>query len=248
MADQKEETEAATDNAAASRKMKMLSVGGLFGALAAGAIAAMVAVPSVKIQPRFKGPFSVPLDEEQFNCNIVERSHYLQMKPEVIFQAFDENYLATRLLDPLYHPEMKNAVFRVASNKSMDDLFGEVNQDGFMEELADTLGPILFPVHIGEGALPWDIDEASGLRPGLSADKTNFRGNFHYHSLHVDGPQGTLQIDAGPLSSFKPLDPDVRVIDVDGSTLFVDVSGLVEGFVGEVTIGVKGRILLERPS
>lgn len=228
-------------------KRKLMVASGVGIVVAAGAIAAMLAVPSKQVSHRFKGPFTTPLFEDQFSCNLVEREHYLQMKPEVMYQVYEANYLTTRVTDQLYLPQMKNAVLRIASNKSMEDLFGEANQDGFMEELSEALDPILFPVHIGETTLPWDPDEESGLRPGLSMEKTNFRGNFFDHALHVDSAARTLQLDDGPVTEFKPGDPDVRVVDSNGAVIFVDVSGLTEDFSGEVQLGVLGRIITILP-
>jgi flagellar basal body-associated protein FliL len=244
MANENENDQAETqDEAKPKGKGKLMIVSGIGIVAAAGAIAAMLAVPSKQVLQRFKGPFTTPLFEDQFSCNLVEREHYLQMKPEVMYQVYEANYLTTRVTDQLYLPQMKNAVLRIASNKSMEDLFGEANQDGFMEELSEALDPVLFPVHIGETKLPWDPDEESGLRPGLSMDKTNFRGSFYDHTLQVDAAEKTLQLDNGPVTTFKKGDPDVRVVDANGAVIFVDVSGLAEDFSGPVQLGVQGRII-----
>jgi flagellar basal body-associated protein FliL len=244
MATEKETNEAAPqDETKPKGKGKLMVFSSLGIDAAAGAIAAMLAIPSKQVSHRFKGPFTTPLFEDQFSCNLVEREHYLQMKPEVMYQVYEADYLTTRVTDQLYLPQMKNAVLRIASNKSMEDLFGEANQDGFMEELSEALDPVLFPVHIGETKLPWDPDEDSGLRPGLSMDKTNFRGNFFDHTLQVDSEERTLQLDDGPVTTFKSGDPDVRVVDSNGAVIFVDVSGLSEEFSGPVQLGVRGRII-----
>ncbi len=230
-----------------AKKGKLKMVGGIVGVIAAGAMAAIMAVPSTVEKPRFVGPFTVPLFEDQFNCNLIEREHYLQMKPEVMYQVYEETYLTTRMTDQLYLPQMKDAVLRIASNKSMKDLFGESDQNGFMEELSVALDPVLFPVHIGSSTLPWDPDEESGLRPGLSTDKTTFRGYFHDHVLRVDSTEMTMQVDDGPVTEFEEGDPDVKVIDADGSVLYIDVAGLKEGFSGDVQLGVRGRIMRIMP-
>lgn len=238
-----EETVADGEGGSSTKKKKLLIGGGLTGILAAGALAAMMAVPSKEEKPRFQGPFTAPLFEEQFNCNLRDWNHFLRMSPEVMYQAYDPMYFASRTTDQLYLPQLKDAVLRVATTKSMEDLFGEADQDAFAEELAESIDPVLFPAHIGSSKLPWDPDEASGLRPGLSTDRTSFRGNFHDHVLKVDAEAHTLQIDEGPVIEFEDGDPDVAVIDASGSTLYVDTSSLKEEFVGEVCVGVQGRIL-----
>jgi hypothetical protein len=232
---------------ASSKKKKLFFGGGFVSVIAAGAITALMAVPSNEAKPRFKGPFTTPLLDETFNCNLLERAHYLRMEPEVMYQVYDPTYFTTRTADQLYLPQLKNAMQRVAASKAMEDVFGEANQTGFMEEMSEALGPIIFPVHIGDSTLPWDPDEDSGLRPGLSTDKTSFRGNFYDHVLRVDATAGTLQIDGGPLSNFDAGSPDVRVMDANGSVLYVDVSDLAEDFIGEVPIGVQGRIITILP-
>ncbi len=91
--------------------------------------------------------------------------------------------------------------------------------------------------------MPWDHDEESGLRPGLSSSKTTFRGHFEKHILHVTQEPMEMWIDEGPHATFEKGDEDVRLISVEGNVLFIDASRLKEGFEGEVKIGVRGRII-----
>ncbi|MCB9916282.1 MAG: hypothetical protein H6828_14225 [Planctomycetes bacterium] len=170
------------------------------------------------------------------------------MKPEIKYQVYDPEYLSVRISDEAFKHEAWDAVHLISSNKSLDDLFSQADRDTFVAELRDSLDPVLFPAHIGSGKLPLDHDEASGLRPGLSADRATFRGYYYDHVLKVDGKQNTMQIDDGPVTQFEPGDPDVQVVDVRGSVLYVDSGGLTGGYVGEMNVGVKGRTLRVLPT
>lgn len=236
--------EGSSEEASPKGKKKLFVGGGIAAVIAAGAIAATMAIPSKETKRNYDGPFRHVLFEEQFHCNIHEegRTRFLQMKPVAMFMSYDGNYLMTRMQDELYAPQVEQAVFRVASTKSLDEIYGEVNESTFGEELKDALDPVLFPVHIGDSRLPWDTDSTTGLRPGLSSDKATFRGRFDEHLLHVDGVEYQLWLDDGPKSDFDPGSLDVRVVSTGGDVIFVDTGGLEEGFTGEVKVGVQGQV------
>jgi flagellar basal body-associated protein FliL len=226
-------------------KKKLLLGGGALAVVAMGAIAAMVAIPSRQAEARrLSGPYSIGLFDEEFSCNINEPGHtrYMRFTPQATYFAYESTYLQERAADELYAPALRNAVLQVASRKSADEISGDTNQNTFMAELRDALDPVLFPVHIGDTKLPWDFDEESRLRKGLSSDMDTFRGEFDEHVLHVDAPAGEMWIDDGPRTGFEPGDYDVRVIDADGRVVFIDTSATPEDFQGEVKIGVRGRI------
>lgn len=243
-AEEGSELEAEEQPESSGSKKKLLLGGGLASIVAAGALAAMMAVPAKTTKRPLTGPYTLPLFEELFNCNIQEqgRTRYLQMKPQAIYFSYDPMYMETRVTDELYGAQLQNTVFQIASRKSLDEIYGEVNESTFMEEVRDSLDPILFPIHIGDSKLPWDVDKESGLRPGISSDLNTFRGRFEDHVLHV-GPDHELWVDDGPKSSFEEGELDVRVITSAGEVVFVDVSGLKEGFTGEVKIGAQGKII-----
>jgi len=225
-------------------KGKLLVVGGFVAVIAAGAVAAMMAIPATKEKPRMAGPFSIPLFEDQFICNINENSHtrFLTMEPQASYYAYDPLYLGARVLDQLYPPALEDSIFRLLSRMSIEEIYGKVNESTLGAALRDVLDPVLFPVHIGETKLPWDVDEVSGLRPGLSSDKNTFRGAFEDHLLHIDSSTHELWVDDGPKTKFDEGDYDVRIITSKGEVLFVDVSYMKKGFDGEVKVGVRGRI------
>jgi flagellar basal body-associated protein FliL len=227
------------------KKRKLLLGGGAVAVMAFGGIAAMMAIPSREAEARrLAGPYSIALFDEEFTCNIAEPGHsrFLRFSPQAAYFAYEPTYLQERSLDELYAPALRNTVLQISSRKTVDEIYGDTNENTFMAELRDALDPVLFPVHIGRTKLPWDFDEATGLRPGLSSDLSTFRGEFDEHVLNIDEPAGEMWIDEGPRTSFEPGDYDVRVIDADGRVVFIDTSNLEEGFQGHVNIGVRGRI------
>ncbi|MFT7484367.1 MAG: flagellar basal body-associated protein FliL [Candidatus Paceibacteria bacterium] len=242
---EEEVKEDGADGEAKGRKKKLFMVGGIVGVIGAGAIAAMMALPSKETKPRLVGPFSMQLFEDQFSCNLSgdARTRFLQMKPQAEYYAYDPGYMAARTTDQLYPASLRDTVFRVSSNKSRDEVFGVVGESTFAEELRAALDPVLFPVHIGPTRLPWDFDEESGLRPGLSSNKNTFRGQFEDHLLHVTSDPPEIWIDDGPKRAFEIGEFDVRVISPEGEVIFVDTSTLEEGFSGEVKVGTRGRII-----
>ncbi len=252
MAEESEEPKEVAEEEAAPKKSRksLLFGGGAAAVIAAGALAAVMAVPSKHEVRRLAGPYSIALFEKEFSCNIEEagRTRYLKMAPQAAYFAYDATYMQNRGLDELYAPALHNTVFQIASRKTLDEIYGSVNESTFMEELRDALDPVLFPVHIGETALPWDFDETSGLRPGLSSDENTFRGEFDKHALHVDAATQEMWIDEGPRTTYEPGDFDVRVISADGGVVFIDTSNLEEGFQGEVQIGVRGRVMRILPN
>lgn len=241
---EKDEAEESDSPEAQAKKKKIMLGGGVAAVVATGAIAAMMAMPSADVKPILEGPFTFPLFEEQFHCNIQVqgRTRFLQMTPDVFYYAYDKGYVASRSLDELYGPSVRDKVFRVSTSTSLDGIYGEVGKSTFMEELRDALDPIIFPVHIGDTSLPLDIDDESGLRPGVSSDQNTFRGHFHDHVLHVDAAKRTLKIDDGPEVTFEEDDPNVKVLSTDGAVLYIDTTPVDPEFVGEIPVGIKGKI------
>jgi len=241
---QEQETEEAAAEEPPKSKKKLFLGGGFVAVIAAGAMAAVMALPKTEAPKTLAGPFTIPLFPELFNCNLQEqgRTRYLQMKPQATYFTYDPEYMKVRVTDELYRAEVQSTVFKIASRKSLNEIYGEVNESTFMEEIRDALAPVLFPVHIGETRLPWDVDPESGLRPGLSSDKNSFRGLFHEHVLHV-GPEQEMWIDDGPRTSFEGGEFDVRIVTSKGDVVFVDVSGMKPEFTGEIRIGVQGKIM-----
>ena len=85
-------------------------------------------------------------------------------------------------------------------------------------------------------------DPASGLRPGLGAHAATFRGEHAVHRLRVSAKRKTVQLDDGPVIGFEGPETNLEVPATDGAVLYLDVSGLVAGFEGELAIGAMGRV------
>ena len=246
MAEEEQEEAQTEEQEAAPKKSKgpALLVGAIFGVIALGAGTAFMAIPAKEKVRRFEGPFHFPLFEEKFNANLRDNQQrrYLQALLDCMYFAYDETYLPTRATDPLYDPIMRDAVGRVISSKTLDDAYQGAAREAFLAELRDALNPVLFPVHIGETALPMDRDEVSGLRPGLSFARATFRGGFHDHTLTVNAAEKTLQLDDNEPVSYEGWEEDIPLTTQAGTTLYVDVTEVQEDFVGEVKIGVHGRL------
>ena len=248
MAEEEKKDEAEGGDAPKKSKAPLLIGGGVICMIAAGAAAAMLALPSKEVKPRMMGPFALSLygDKEQCVVNLAEpgRTRFLQMKPQATFMAYDPLYMDMRITDTLYKASLDHTIFGVVSRKKIADIWGnEIDLSAFAEELRDRLAPILFPVHLGNTLLPWDIDEPSGLQPGLSSSKNTFRGAFEDHLLHLDQTTMEMWVDNGPKTTFKSGDSDVRLITEEGTVLYISTSHLKEDFEDEVKIGVRGRMI-----
>jgi hypothetical protein len=229
----------------AKKGKKGLLVGGFVGLLGFAYLAAMMAIPAGNEVRRFAGPFVVPLFDEKFHTNLDDEDHtrFLQMNMNLVVVAYEEAYVAARRLDPLYQSYMLDAILRVSFTKRIDQVLGDQVALGvYLEEIRTAVDPILFPVHIGEGMKPTELDPASGLGPGLSIEDASLREAWDEHVLHVDAAARTLRLDEGPEVPFQGREDDLEVRDDRGRAVFIDVTGIVEDFVGEVKVGTKGRL------
>ncbi len=226
-------------------KRRPLKLVGLVAAIVLLAYAASsLAVPAQRSKPRFAGPFTTELfpDKYQVNLSGGGMKRFLQFTLSVIYDAYDEAYVLQRTKDPLYDPYLQSTVLSICSAKTVEEVQGRANKDALMEELRAELDGVLFPVHVGATALALEIDPESGLRPGLSHDRSTFRGTFHDHLLTVDEAGSSLRLGEGPPVIFEGHEIDLVVTDAEGETLYLDVTRLVSGFSGTVQVGVHGRI------
>lgn len=229
------------------KKKLMVFGGGFLGILLAGWIAATMAVPGEEVVPTFEGPFVGTFSEEegweiQVNLNGGGGHRFLVMSLVAEYFAYDEAYFAARIADTHFQRFMKSELIGLASQKSDTDVLDPAANAIFMEEIRALLDPIVFPVHLGDAKTAFEGDSKSGLLPGPSQIRSDFRGPFHEHHLAVDGPQGTLQLDDGPSVPFAGTETDLRVRSSDGGSIYVDVTELDPTFVGDVRVGVHGRI------
>lgn len=219
-------------------------LGGVVGLIGAGAALALMAVPGQEKEHHFKGPYHLPLFEEEFVSNVADNhfTRFLKTSPEVECFAYDDSYTAARSADLLYRSWLQNDLGMLLRSMSLDEVYGGTEGDLFAQRVRRTCEPILFPVHIGATSNPLDRDEESGLRPGDSYREATFRGRFHDHTLKVDAPSHTLQLDDGEPVPFSGDEVDLFVPDQTGEGIFVDVSTVERDFVGEVKVGVHGRV------
>ncbi|MEM9382251.1 MAG: hypothetical protein AAGB93_20010 [Planctomycetota bacterium] len=243
---QAEGGEGSADGKKKSSKGSLKLLGGVVALIATGTILAVMATPSKAVRKVYEGPamhtffadgeiVGNPLDDNY--------SRYLKFRPSCQYEAYDLAYPSTRSADEHYETLLRESLQHTISTFSIDEVMGGTNRDTFAAELEEVAEPILFPVHVGLTASPYDLDPESGLRVGDSQDrKGTFRGPFHDHVLKVDAGKKTLQFGEGPEVQFGGGEYDLLVEDENGRTIYVDLSRLKEDFVGEVNVGVMGRI------
>lgn len=226
------------------KKKGVMLVGGLVGILGLAFAASLMAVPSNPKARTLKGPMTGPLTEDKISVNLSDNDakRYLQFKLHCEYYAYTEEYYPSRLMDPIYMPRLLDALQRISSSLSVEDVTGKVNQPLVVQEIVKGINPVIFPVHIGKTIQATDVHEDSGLRPGYSMVDARFRGYLDDHVLRMDGPQRTLQIDDGPVVSFEGTETDLEVVANNGTSIFVDVSGYVEDFVGDIPLGIQGHL------
>jgi len=244
MADEEAQKAPAEAQAAAkSGKKKLIAFGGGgVAVLALAYMAALMALPGEQAAPQLKGPFVAPLTESKVQVNLAGSKSFLVVNFNLIYEAFDEAYYIKRSLDPVYVAELTDVLVDIASAKTREEFSDRVNKPIILEEIRQAVDPLLFPVHIGEGDDATAQDEVSGLAPGISTHTGTFRPLQGEHVLKVDAIARTLTLQDGAQVTWTAGDSDVRVENGLGQTLFVDVSNVVEGFQGEVPVGVRGRM------
>lgn len=219
-------------------------LGGIVALIGVGGALAVMAIPSKEGPKHFEGPFHLPLFESEFVSNVADNhfTRFLKTSPEVEYFAYGADYALNRSLDPLFKSWLANDLGTLLRSQHLDEVYGGVEGSEFTERVRRTAEPILFPVHIGETVNPLDRDVESGLRPGDSYRHSTFRGQYHDHTLKVDGTGRTLQLDEGELVPFNGTELDLFVADQTGEGIFVDVTQVEDEFVGEIHVGVHGRV------
>ena len=238
-----DETEAPPESPSApSGKKNMLMAGGGGAVLLALAfVFAMLGVPSKSEAKTFKGPFVAPLTVEKVQVNLMDSKSYLILDLNVVYDAYDESYFMQRSEDPLTIAEIRDALVALASSKSREDVSDKVNKPIFMEEIRVAIEPLLFPALLGDAPKPYEADSESGLAFGYSSHMNTFRGPYEEHLAHVDAAAHTIQLDDGPVQEWSDDEDDYELTAADGTKLFLDMTSVKPGFVGDVNIGVMGR-------
>ena len=162
-----------------------------------------MAVPSKEQDHPFKGPYYLPLFEEEFVSNVADDhfTRFLKTSPAVEAFAYDETYTTQRAGDLLYQSWLQNDLGMLLRSMSLEEVYGGTEGQLFAQRVRRTVEPILFPVHIGSTIAHLDRDEESGLRPGDSYRRATFRGRFHDHVLKVDASGTSNSMRASPSPS-----------------------------------------------
>jgi flagellar basal body-associated protein FliL len=242
MADEEPKSEETQEAGEPKSKKKLFVTGGVIGGLAVAFVAAMMGVPGSDEEKQLEGPFVAPLTPEKVQVNLTKSKSFLILDMNITYDAYEEAYFTARSAEPLTTAEIKSALVALASSKTREDVSDPVNKPVFMEEIRAAVDPLIFPIHVGDAQTPTDSDSASGVRPGFSAHLGTFRGEYQQHVLHVDAPNLTVRVDEGPVMKFAGHETDLEVFTSDDLVLYLDVSSLNEGFVGNVPIGVMGRV------
>lgn len=231
---------------AGANKAPLKMAGALVAVLSLGAVAAFMAIPGKETKPHFGGPFSFNIisKDEKISANTLDnnQSRYLQLGLHCEYFAYDETYLSLRVTDPLYKPTLLSEVNALISTKRLSQAMVGESREAFVAELQELLDPILFPVHFGQTALPNDLEEKSGIRPGDSYRHATFRGRFYDHVLKVDAIEKTLQLNEETAVTFEGNEEDYKLVTQGGEALFLDLTELKPDFQGELHVGIRGRI------
>lgn len=242
MADeQADKTEAEAEGGGSGKKKVLMAGGGGALLIALAFLFAIMGVPGSDEVRVFQGPFVAQLTSEKVQVNLMDSKSYLILDLNVVYDAYEEEYFAERSTDPLTIAEIRDALVALASSKSRDDVSDKVYKPVFMEEIRVAIEPLLFPVLLGDAPKPYDADSTSGLAFGYSNHQATFRGPYELHSIHVDGILHKIQLDDGPEQEWSEEDDDYQLVAPDGTTLFLDLTNVPTGFVGDVKVGVMGR-------
>ena len=246
MAEEKEKNEEAEGEEQKPKRSKksLLLGGGILSLVAAAYGVSLVALPKKPQDLPFKGPWVTALTAGEVQVNLKGESskRYMVVSLRAAFDAYDQKYAEARVADPLYQAQLDDTLISLGRQKKREDLDDFIGQETFKEEVRESVDPLVFPVHVGNAKDHTVIDEISGLVAGRSGPKGTMRGSFHGHELHVDQPRHTISLDKGVPISFTGTEVDLMVENEHGLSVFVNVSELKEGFVGDVPTGTFGRI------
>lgn len=240
----KEKT-AGTESARPKKGKKALFLGGGILSLAAAAYAlSLMAVPKKHGKQVLNGPFVADLAQDQYRVNLADEAgrHYLALSLKAEVDAYDETYTRSAIEEPLHQARLTDAVIRVSSQKKKSELDQDAGREVFRQELRSALEPILFPIHLGDPHDSTGQHAESGLRLGPSAGESTMRQLFYDHVLLVNAPQKTVKLDGGAVVSFRGDETDLEVADAQDRSIHLDVTDLHPDFVGELHVGVLGRV------
>lgn len=238
--DDKKDDKGAPDPAAAAKKQKVLVGGGVVGVLALAFVAAMMAVPKPVVKPELLGPFVALLSPNKLQVNLNDGRTYLVLNLKVKYEAYAADYVTNRTTDEVCNAEIRDQLVSISSAKSRQDLTDKALKPVYLEEIRQSVEPLLFPTHVGSGLKPTDADPKSGLTEGMTP--STFRGLFEDHLLKIDFVGKTIALDGAAPVTFSGDERDLAITAEDGTFVYLNVTTLKPEFQGEIPVGVKGRI------
>jgi len=220
----------------------------IFCVVAAAAATAFLGVPKETSWDYSR--FVVPLKAEPFEVNLADegRRRYLVMDLIVDVRSYNEEATRAWVADPICVSYLDHAVNSVGSAATMDEVYNITGPDGvqgklFMEQIRASVETVLFGVQCGDALDPMTADSASGIAPGISNRKSTLRGPISEHFVHLDCISHTVQFDDGDLFTFDGTEADFHLTNSAGDSIYVDLTGVELDFIGQVPVGVSGRIL-----
>jgi len=220
-------------------------LGGMLGLVGVAYLGATMGTPTIEPIPQFQGPQATPLTGEgtsQVNLSNPEGNDYFLMGLNAEYDAYEVGYLDAQLENLVIRNRLKDVLLTLGAAESRESLSSINQAEAFLLKVRDAIAPICFPVHLGDAPGPLDPDSNSGLKPGDSHAKATLRGRYHDHVLKVDATKKTLQLDEGEPTAYIGDEMDLMVANQEQNFVFVDVTEIKADFVGELKIGVKGRL------
>ncbi|MEO0652374.1 MAG: flagellar basal body-associated FliL family protein [Planctomycetota bacterium] len=244
MAEDAEKTDDDAEGAGKSKKKLIGIVGGALGIVILAFVTTQAMAPKPPEYKQFAGDYVTPVTPTKITTNLRGGGgkRFLAVQMQANFEAYDEVYITERVADPVYMARIKDAVLAVSSRRTVDEVSDDTMRSILREELRRAVGPIMFPVHVGDAALPTELDSDSGIGPGDSLYASTYRTPLYDGKLFVDAPSGTLRLDDGAEYRFTGEETDLRVEDGAGKYVFLDLTELDPEFRGQVMIGTHGRV------
>ena len=249
MADENEKPEEGAEAEAEPKKSKkgIFMGGGMAMLVGIAYFGATMGAPEVEPIPQYQGPSVLPLMEDTMQVNLAtpEGNVYMMMKLNAEFDSYDPAYFDVRNAeDEGAHFKMlvRDRLDTMGASKTKAMVQSPESKAAFLLEIRDGLDPILFPVHIGDTTNPYNPDSLSGIKVGDSILQANLRGRSEDHVLYIDAPAKTLRLDEGESTGFNGNEIDLMVVNENEKFIYVNITELSPEFVGELKVGVKGRI------
>jgi hypothetical protein len=256
----KEGAGAETVDAPKSKKPLIVGVGAIV-VVVFGGLMSMMAMPKKKLDHHLlEGPFISKLCKNEIQVNLAGEGskRYLAMELNVEYFAYEESYVTARLGtggaagggehggdkagsgDPLYLAMLQDSLLQITSRKTRDQVTDPCRSKRSSKKRV-AVDP-LFPVRVGDAHGQMQADSKSGLRAGESIDESTFRGYLYEHNIQLDATKRTLKLDDGPTLTYQGTERDLKVDNGKKQFVRVDVSTVDPEFVGNVPIGIAGKV------